>query len=73
MIRLLVGLGNPTSRYEKTRHNAGFIFLDQLADVVGARWSLNASFQAEMAQAALPGGQLLLCKPQLFMNRSAGR
>ncbi len=70
MIKLVVGLGNPGQQYEQTRHNAGFIFLDQLADAAAVRWSMHAGFQAEIAQANLAGGVVLLCKPMTFMNRS---
>lgn len=70
MIKLVVGLGNPGSQYEKTRHNAGFLFLDQLAERFGARWTLSSQFQAEFASFVLSGHKLLLLKPMTFMNRS---
>lgn len=70
MIKLIVGLGNPGRQYEKTRHNAGFLFVDHLADVNRVKWSMNSQFQAEVATLPLYGDRLLLLKPMTFMNRS---
>lgn len=70
MIRLIVGLGNPGLEYEKTRHNAGFIFLDHLAGFAGAKWSSSAQFQGEMSRCVLGGHELILFKPMAYMNKS---
>lgn len=70
MIRLIVGLGNPGSQYAQTRHNAGFIFVDRVAAIVGARWQQSAEFRAEMANGSFELNKLLLLKPMAFMNRS---
>ena len=70
MIKLIVGLGNPGSQYEYTRHNAGFIFLDELAGRFGCNWSVSAQFQAEIAECSWFGNKLVLIKPATFMNRS---
>jgi PTH1 family peptidyl-tRNA hydrolase len=69
---LIAGLGNPTSRYEKTRHNAGFWFLDELAQGFGARFKSEARFGGELARIERPGQDLWLLKPMTFMNRSGG-
>lgn len=68
-MKIIAGLGNPGAGYRNTRHNLGFLLLDQLA----AR--LNASFDREkhhglQAQARHGSEKLLLVKPQTFMNRS---
>lgn len=70
MIKLVVGLGNPGRQYEKTRHNAGFIFLDHLVDANGGRWSSNSQFQGDIANLEVAGHKLVLLKPMTFMNRS---
>ncbi|MEM6785385.1 MAG: aminoacyl-tRNA hydrolase [Bacteroidota bacterium] len=68
--RLIVGLGNPGSEYEATRHNVGFMVVDHLAEKVGVaplRRNLAASFADE---ASHRGRALVLAKPQTYMNRS---
>ena len=70
MIKLIVGLGNPGQQYEKTRHNAGFLFLDSLAKEFGAVWSNQVRFQGLFAECSVAGGKVLLLKPDTFMNRS---
>lgn len=70
MIKLLVGLGNPGRQYESTRHNAGFLLLDYLAERHAARWSSNNQLQGEVANFSLSGNKVLLLKPMTFMNRS---
>lgn len=69
-IRLVLGLGNPGTEYSKTRHNAGFWYLELLAEHLGARLLLNSKLHAEIAQVNLAGERLLLAKPTTFMNRS---
>ena len=69
-IRLVLGLGNPGSEYKGTRHNAGFWYLDLLAEQLGARMLLNSKLHAEIAQVNFAGERLLLAKPTTFMNRS---
>ena len=70
MIKLLVGLGNPGQQYERTRHNAGFLFLNHLANSSGIAWSSNGQFQGEVANLVLGQNKLVLLKPMTFMNRS---
>jgi peptidyl-tRNA hydrolase, PTH1 family len=70
MIKLIVGLGNPGQQYEKTRHNAGFLFLDNLASGQSCLWSGKPTFQGLMAECNISGEKVLLLKPQTFMNRS---
>jgi PTH1 family peptidyl-tRNA hydrolase len=72
LIRLIVGLGNPTSRYHETRHNAGFLFLDRLAETEGLRFAAEKAFQGELAEWRSPAGSVRLLKPQTYMNRSGG-
>lgn len=70
MIKLIVGLGNPGPKYEKTRHNAGFLFLDYLLRNHPATWSEEGKFQGVVANVLLGANKVLLLKPQTFMNRS---
>lgn len=66
MFRLVAGLGNPGRQYEGTRHNAGFLVLDELARRAAAEFRFEAKWDAEVATC---GGRLLM-KPQTFMNLS---
>ncbi len=66
---LIVGLGNPGSKYENTRHNAGFMFLDYLAERCSC--SINRSkFKSLCADTNIGGKRVILMKPQTFMNAS---
>lgn len=67
---LLVGLGNPGEKYERTRHNAGFWLLDELARSLGATFRAERRYSAEVASASMGGHALHLLKPTTFMNRS---
>ena len=66
---ILVGLGNPGDKYKTTRHNAGFLIIDRLAEHLGARID-RAKFQALCAEARIGKHRVLLMKPQTFMNAS---
>jgi peptidyl-tRNA hydrolase, PTH1 family len=67
-MKLIVGLGNPGRKYEATRHNAGFWWLDALARVAGVSFRHEARFQGEVARVA--AGDLWLLKPETYMNAS---
>jgi PTH1 family peptidyl-tRNA hydrolase len=70
-MKLLVGLGNPGSRYETTRHNAGWMALDRLAQDKGLRFKTDRRFRGDAAEMDLPGaGRVVLLKPLTFMNLS---
>lgn len=69
-IRLVCGLGNPGDKYAATRHNAGFWVVDETARRYGGTWSGNARFSALSAKVHVGGQDLLLLKPQSYMNRS---
>ncbi len=70
MIKLIVGLGNPGRQYEKTRHNAGFLFLDDVLAHAGGSWQADSKFQGHIAEAVIDHKKTLLLKPDTFMNRS---
>ncbi|HEX7469581.1 MAG TPA: aminoacyl-tRNA hydrolase [Verrucomicrobiae bacterium] len=67
---LIVGLGNPGAEYAKTRHNAGFLAVERLAECWRASWKLEKKFNARVAKMDLDGTRVLLCQPQTFMNLS---
>lgn len=66
---LIVGLGNPGRQYENTRHNAGFLSIDKLADKLGVRID-RARFHALVAEATIGDKKVMLMKPQTLMNAS---
>lgn len=68
-MKLIVGLGNPGSKYELTRHNIGFLVVDQLADQF-AEGSFKSKGKALITEAKIGAEKVLLVKPQTFMNLS---
>ncbi len=69
-LRLIVGLGNPGSRYERTRHNAGFRFVDTLVAKQSARFATEAKLHGEACKLSLGTEPVWVLKPDTFMNRS---
>jgi PTH1 family peptidyl-tRNA hydrolase len=67
---LIIGLGNPGSRYAQTRHNAGFWFLDRLAETAGLTFRAQPRLHSETARVSLDGRDCILAKPTTFMNNS---
>jgi PTH1 family peptidyl-tRNA hydrolase len=70
MIRLIAGLGNIGSEYERTRHNAGFWLIDRLADEYRAAMRTERGFHGELAKVQISGQPVWLLKPNTYMNRS---
>jgi len=69
-IALIVGLGNPGSEYRGTRHNAGAMFVEELARQCGAVLQPESRFQGRTGRTTLAGHDLRLLIPTTFMNRS---
>jgi len=67
-MKLVVGLGNPGAKYEGTRHNAGFWWLDAVARAARVDFRREARFHGEVAR--VPASDLWLLKPGTFMNES---
>ena len=67
---LIVGLGNPGGRYSATRHNAGFMALDRLADRWNGTWVEEKKFNARVARVNVGKRRVVLCQPQTYMNLS---
>lgn len=66
---LIVGLGNIGKQYEFTRHNAGFLAIDSIAEKLGVKID-RVKFHATVAEATLAGARVLLMKPTTLMNNS---
>ncbi len=71
-MKLIVGLGNPGSKYLNTRHNFGFMALNYFQDSTGAfaDWLASDGFKAVISEGELNGEKILLVKPQTMMNTS---
>ena len=70
MIKLIVGLGNPGPEYTKTRHNAGFWFVDNLVRQFNCQFSPEARFHGEATRITGSGFDCRVLKPRTFMNES---
>ncbi len=68
-MKMIVGLGNPGKKYEQTKHNIGFMVVDQIANQENSVFKKTA-FEAEVADFFSNGEKILLVKPQTFMNES---
>ncbi|HRY82302.1 MAG TPA: aminoacyl-tRNA hydrolase [Candidatus Moranbacteria bacterium] len=70
-MKIIIGLGNPEKKYENTRHNTGFLMLDKIKE----KWNFpefefNKKFDAEISKGEINNKEILLVKPQTFMNLS---
>jgi peptidyl-tRNA hydrolase, PTH1 family len=68
---LIVGLGNPVPRYAGTRHNAGFLVADLLAERLGGRFKAHRG-RCDLVEGRLAGAAVILAKPKAYMNLSGG-
>ena len=66
---IVVGLGNPDREYENTRHNAGFIMIDFIADKIGVKIN-RVKFKSLVGEGNIGGSKVLLMKPSTYMNNS---
>ena len=69
-IRLIVGLGNPGEKYERTRHNAGYWWVDAIAAAKRATWKRETKFSGWTTRVEEGGREYLLLKPSTYMNES---
>ncbi len=69
-IQLVAGLGNPGDRYEQTRHNAGFWFVDAVARRYSAQFRPESKYKSDVARCTVAGNECRLQKPMDFMNCS---
>lgn len=70
MFKLIAGLGNPGSKHDKDRHNAGFWLVNELARLFHGQWQEETKFHGELAKIKLGSEDVYLLKPTTFMNRS---
>ena len=70
MTKLLVGLGNPGDKYFETKHNVGFMLIDQLAKKQNVTFTNDKIFKADLASFFFNGEKIYLVKPTTFMNES---
>lgn len=71
-LSMIAGLGNPEERYERTLHNAGFWFVDEVARQFNGRFKYEKRFDAYICKVAIAGQDVWLAKPQSYMNLSGG-
>jgi peptidyl-tRNA hydrolase, PTH1 family len=71
-LKLIIGLGNPGAEYARTRHNAGFWFVEELARRHGGNFRHEPKHQGELARVRIGSAELWLLKPLTYMNRSGG-
>ncbi len=69
-MKTFIGLGNPGKEYELTRHNVGFLVLDELAKRLETTFKSKRSIEALLAEGLMEDERVLLAKPQTFMNAS---
>lgn len=67
---LIVGLGNPGRQYAETRHNAGFLLVERVAEAAGGRWRVETRLQARLARGKWLGRACVFCEPLSYMNAS---
>ena len=71
-LTMIAGLGNPEDRYERTLHNAGFWFVDELARRFNGQFKYEKRFDADICKVSIAGDDIWLAKPQSYMNLSGG-
>lgn len=69
-VHLVIGLGNPGKKYQETRHNIGFLTVEDLAGRWSFSWRDEKKFEARLAVGRRGGRKILLCQPLTFMNAS---
>lgn len=69
-MKVIIGLGNPGHKYEKTRHNVGFMFVDRIVKELKGKITLNQKLRSEIYETNLLGEKVLFVKPITYMNLS---
>lgn len=69
-MKMFVGLGNPGLKYKKTRHNTGFMFVDEVCLKLNSSFILEKKFKAEIATAMIGNEKIIFVKPVTYMNLS---
>ena len=71
-LTMIAGLGNPEARYERTLHNAGFWFIDEIARRCNGQFRYEKRFDADICKVSIGDDDVWLAKPQSYMNHSGG-
>lgn len=69
-MKLIVGLGNPDKKYEDTRHNLGFMVVENICHEAGGLWETKPSKESKICRTKLAGQDVILLQPQTYMNES---
>ncbi|MCL5019404.1 MAG: aminoacyl-tRNA hydrolase [Patescibacteria group bacterium] len=69
-MKLIAGLGNPGKKYEKTRHNLGFMVVDKLAQDLNAGFKIESKFKSDICETEYNEDKIILAKPLTYMNNS---
>ena len=69
-MKLIVGLGNPGEKYENTRHNAGFLALDNFSQKYNIKFKYESKFEGFIGELSFLGEKVLFLKPLTYMNLS---
>lgn len=69
-MKLIVGLGNPGKQYKDTRHNIGFMFVDNIVDKLNLKFTLDKALKCEILQTNINGEKVIFMKPMTYMNLS---
>lgn len=70
MVKMIVGLGNPGSKYKDTKHNIGFMVIDKIASQLDITFTEDKIFKAEVGSSFINGEKVYFVKPTTFMNKS---
>ncbi len=70
LMKLIIGLGNPGEEYENTRHNVGFLLVEEVARKEASKFSFEKKFNAEVAKSRFSDKPVILAKPFTFVNKS---
>ena len=69
-MKLIVGLGNPGKQYKDTRHNVGFMFVDNIVSKLNLKFTLDKALKCEILQTNINGEKVIFMKPMTYMNLS---
>ena len=69
-MKLIIGLGNPGEKYDKTKHNVGYIVLDKLASIYNVEFKYESKFEAFVANIIVNGEKAMIIKPTTYVNLS---
>ncbi|MDE7504344.1 aminoacyl-tRNA hydrolase, partial [Streptococcus agalactiae] len=70
MVKMIVGLGNPGSKYNDTKHNIGFMAVDRIVKKLDVNFTEDKNFKAEIGSDFINGEKIYFIKPTTFMNNS---